>query len=209
MKLFDNASKSDGKQKEMEAEQLRIQQEAGRQKNLEKKLDELILVGKAIYTILKQEHENRKAAYENLENVIQTATSEMIQKQEKAVKIMVAYGREDNQKAITAVKEEFAKVQEASEEVKKQLLAAAEEINNSILDNTSVLSGKLSGLEESIKDINISVEAAPVVSIPVPEREEVDVSDLSLDYEEEVALGADFETDIMEEDLEKSNQILC
>ena len=114
MKFFENASKSEEKQKESEVEQLRIQLEAERQKSLEKRLDELILVGKAIYTIIRKDQEERKTAYENLENAIQASTNEIIQNQEKAVKIMLAYGREDNQKAITAVKEEFVKVQEAS-----------------------------------------------------------------------------------------------
>ena len=205
MKLFDSASKSEEKQKESEAEQLRIQQEAARQESLEKKLSELILVGKAIYTILKQEHEERKAAYENLENVIQTAANEIIQTQEKAAKAMIAYGRENNQKAIGAINEEIVKVQRETAAAQEQLFAAAEKLNNSILDNTSVLSGKLSVLEESIKDINISVEATPVVPVPVPETTEmfvpevpeVEVPELSLDYEEEVALEEDLEADIM------------
>ena len=214
MKLFDNVSKSEERQKELELQQLRIQLETERQKSLEKKLDDLILVGKAIYTILKQEHEERKAAYENLENVIQAAASEIIQTQEKAMKVMVAYGREDNQKVmdtIGTISEEIAKVQSVSEDAQKNLLAAAEELNSSILDNTSVLSNKLSVLEGSIKDINISVEAAPVmpVSVPVMAAVNTDIPEVSLDYEEEaseevVTLEEDLEIGMLESDIEEA-----
>ena len=208
MKLFESASKSEEKQKESEVEQLRIQLEAERQKSLEKRLDELILVGKAIYTIIRKDQEERKTAYENLENMIQASTSEIIQNQEKAVKIMLAYGREDNQKAITAVKEEFVKVQEASEEANKHLLAAAEELNRSILDNTSILSSKLGELEESMKEINISVEAIPaaptaVAPMPVPEVAAVtmDIPELALEPETEVYEEAQEEMITLGEDL--------
>ena len=209
MKFFENASKSEEKQKESEVEQLRIQLEAERQKSLEKRLDELILVGKAIYTIIRKDQEERKTAYENLENVIQASTNEIIQNQEKAVKIMLAYGREDNQKAITAVKEEFVKVQEASEETNKHLLAAAEELNRSILDNTSILSSKLGELEESMKEsmkeINISVEAMPVAPVAVapvsvPEVAAVNRDILESSFESEAEI---YEEEVYEEDQEE------
>ena len=177
MKLFDNAAKSEEKQKELEAEQLRaelenekLELEKERQAKLESKLDELILVGKAVYTILRQEHEERQAAYERLESRLQAATSELISTQEKAVKVMIAYGREDNQKAIDAINEEVVKVQSVTEAAQKQLLGAVEELNSSIKDNTFVLGGKLGELKESIKDINISVEAAPVSSMLAEEE---------------------------------------
>ena len=209
MKFFENASKSEEKQKESEVEQLRIQLEAERQKSLEKRLDELILVGKAIYTIIRKDQEERKTAYENLENAIQASTNEIIQNQEKAVKIMLAYGREDNQKAITAVKEEFVKVQEASEETNKHLLAAAEELNRSILDNTSILSSKLGELEESMKEsmkeINISVEAMPVAPaavapVSVPEVAAVNRDILESSFESEAEI---YEEEVYEEDQEE------
>ena len=214
MKFFENASKSEEKQKESEVEQLRIQLEAERQKSLEKRLDELILVGKAIYTIIRKDQEERKTAYENLENAIQASTNEIIQNQEKAVKIMLAYGREDNQKAITAVKEEFVKVQEASEETNKHLLAAAEELNRSILDNTSILSSKLGELEESMKEsmkeINISVEAMPVapaavapVSVPEVAAVNRDILESSFESEAEIYEEEIYEEEVYEEDQEE------
>ncbi len=174
MKLFDNASKMEEKQKELEAEQLReeleqtrLELEKEKQAKLESKLDELILVGKAIFTILKQENEDRKAAYERLESQIQAATSEIISTQEKAVKVMIAYGREDNQKVAGAINEEVVNVQKAATAAQEQFLAAAEELKQSVANNTSVLSSKLGDLEESLKNMNISVAAMPVLDMPI------------------------------------------
>ena len=90
MKFFDSSSKAaDNVQSEQilaKQEQERLELEKVRQESLEKRLDELILVGKAVYTILKQEKEERQAAYERLESQIQKAADEIISTQEKAVK---------------------------------------------------------------------------------------------------------------------------
>lgn len=164
MKFFENSSKS-------EEGQARMQQESEKQESLEKKLDELILVGRAIFTIIKQEKEERQAAHESLESMIQAATSEMIHAQEKAMETIAACSQENSREITHAVSEEIVKLQKVTAVSQKHFLAAAEELNSSILDNTSVLEQKLGKLGNSLK--NGSVSAAAVVSaepeIAVPE----------------------------------------
>ncbi len=217
MKLFENSSKSEEAQKELEAVQLRTQLEQerlelekerlefekARQESFEKKLDELILVEKAVYTILKQEREDRQAAYERLENQLQAATSEIISTQEKAVKVMIAFNRDDNQNMTSAINEEVVKVQRVVAIAQKHLLSAAEELNNSITENTTILGNKLSALESSTGNINVSVAAVPTATeettayVPEEDFESVTEEDVAedifavVDDEEEVPVEED------------------
>lgn len=202
------AQEKQAKEEELETAGIRAQIERERQESLEKKLDELILVEKAVYTMLKKEAEDREAAYERMENQIQKATRELLSNQEKAVKVLLKYNHDDRQSVSDAVNEEVVKVQRVIAVGQKHLISAAEELNNSISNNTKVLKSKLSDLENSIKNTNISVTAVPAEPVEtmaeMPTEEMIDniIAGLEVEepaIEEEIFAAAGNEPEVSED----------
>lgn len=145
-----------------------------------KKLDELIFVGKAVYTMLKKDAEQKEAAYTRMEDTLK----EILANQEKAVKIMVKCNRDERQSMVEAINEEVVKVQSVIADSRKQLMGTVEELDN------------------SIKHISISVAAAPVVTTAVDSMADLPTGEMIDDIMSLLEPEEDYEAEVEAPDLE-------
>ncbi len=188
-------------QKELEA-RMEVEKEAKeerkKQERLEKKLDELILVQKAVYTILKKESEINEAGYERIENQMIEISDRLLNHQKTMVKTLVKYNRDDIQGATKALsktfEEEIVKVQNIGNDLQNVILDFTKEIKAEIENQTEEVNKNLNGLENSIKNMNISV-ATPIVT-----AEEENVMEAAVSLEDILEPEVKEENFVLEED---------
>ncbi len=203
--LMNEADKENQKQLEAQREvEKEAKEERKRQERLEKKLDELILVQKAVYTILKKESEINEAGYERIENQMIEISDRLLNHEKTMVKTLVKYNRDDIQGATKALsktlEEEIVKVQNTGNDLQNIVLDLAKEMKAEIQNQTEEMSKKLNGLENSVQNMNISVATPIVTAIETAEEENA--------MEAAVSLEDILEQETLEQEVEEENFVL-
>ncbi len=181
-------------EEELVTAEMQVQEEKERQERLEKKLDELILAEKAVYTILKKEAEVNEAAYEKMEIQFQEMSDKLLNSQQTAVKALIKYNHDDMQGVTKVITEELLKVQNGVNDFQNHMWNATGEIKTEIQNQTKIMDNSLGNLKESIQNMNISV-APPVVEAPA---ELLEVPAEAAVSSEDVRLKNDFTEDELE-----------
>ena len=169
-----------GKEKQREAELQReaereAREERRRKARLEKKLDELILAQKAVYTMVKKEVEASEAGYDRIENQMVEISDRLLNHQKTMVKALVKYNQDNMQSATKELQkifgEEIVKVQSTGNDLQNAILDFAREIKSEMQNQTEEINKNLNRLEDSIQNMNISVAPPIMAQMETPVEE--------------------------------------
>ena len=188
--LMSEASKENQRELELQREtEKEAKEERRRKARLDKRLDELLLAQKAVYTMVKKEVEVTEAGYERIENQMIEISDRLLNHQKTMVKALVKYNQENMQSATKSLQktfgEEILNVQSIGNDLQNVILELAREIKVEMQNQTEEINKNLNCLEDSIKNMNISV-APPIMPQMETPKEEVAIQEIEDSIEEAI-----------------------